>query len=492
MTASNTVSPAQPLYSIEAEESLVGSGLIDPDVFVKAEMQPFMFHQLDCGEIWAAALELVQQGITPDLVTLPDTLIRRGSRELPGDIQAKLTKMIATVPTAVHFANYAATIKDYYNRREANRVSVELARAVTRKDDFDKSLTRARDRLDSLTVQRIGPVKFCTADEISSFYGQVTWAWDNWIPTSHLTMIAGPQGHGKSYLAARVIATLTGSLTDWPDGTSFAGPPGKVLVVETEQLRGAYVERLDRMGVDRQWYIFGPGNETHIADLAGKESDQVEKLARDEQAIAIIVDSLSGGHSLDENGPEMRRLLQKLAAMASRLRLPIILVHHPRKRNTLEPVSMTIDRIRGSGTITQFCRSILACYRLEENDQTAPVRLESLKSTFCLPPKPIGFVITNNGLEFCEPPEPETPETKLEEACEFLQDLLAKGPVAQVVIKAESKRQGISWATILRAKNTLNIVDTKKDVLHDGQPVYENGRKVKASFWGLLALQREN
>ena len=90
---------------------------------------------------------------------------------------------------------------------------------------------------------------------------------------------------------------------------------------------------------------------------------------------------------------------------------------------------MALDRVRGSTTITQFCRSVIALYRLEDGDQTSPVRVESIKSTFCAPPDPFGFTVTNRGLIFGEAPEAVRPVTQQDKAADVLLTLLKGRPV---------------------------------------------------------------
>jgi len=47
------------------------------------------------------------------------------------------------------------------------------------------------------------------------------------------------------------------------------------------------------------------------------------------------------------------------------------------------------------------------------------------------------------------------------EAREWLQDLLADGPVAAKRIQSEAKSAGLSWATVRRAKEALSVVASK-------------------------------
>jgi hypothetical protein len=190
------------------------------------------------------------------------------------------------------------------------------------------------------------------------------------------------------------------------------------------------------------------------------------------KASAVLIDSLSGGHVLDENSAAMRLLLQKLVALAGGLQRPVIVNHHARKRSQFEAIKLTLDRIRGSSAISQFCRSVVGLYRLEENNMLAPVRVEMLKPSFCKPPEPFGFTITDNGLEFHEAPEEERPMTAKDRACDFLLAELDKEPQRYADLVRKAAEHGIAERTLYRAREALRIVTY-------------NG------YWGLPALQKE-
>jgi putative DNA primase/helicase len=49
------------------------------------------------------------------------------------------------------------------------------------------------------------------------------------------------------------------------------------------------------------------------------------------------------------------------------------------------------------------------------------------------------------------------------EARAWLQDFLADGPVAVKKIQSESKAAGLSWATVRRAKDTLQVIASKSN-----------------------------
>lgn len=300
-------------------------------------------------------------------------------------------------------------------------------------------------------------------NEMKEFYGSVEWSWRQWIPRGMMTMVAGPQGTGKSYLMTSLIAVLTGVTKRWPDGRRYRGETGHVILAETEGMRAEYIARLKMADIPTDLVRFPiPPREhiTYTTDLA-KDLTGLVELAERIDAVAIIIDSLSGSHKLSEKSDEMRLLLQPLSRAAGVLQIPIILVHHPRKKSPSEAPRVTLDRVRGSSTITQFCRSVIGVYRLVD-DLTAPVRMEVIKANLTAPPDSLGFVITGAGLEFTDAPQTEKTFTRIDEAMEFLVEQLADGPKKYTALLKEAEPFGIVKGPLYKARERLGVIaDTK-------------------------------
>jgi len=298
-----------------------------------------------------------------------------------------------------------------------------------------------------------------TQAEIRRAFGSVSWCWPGWIPVGHVTMIAGPQGVGKSFLAASLIAVIGGVVTRWPDRVGLTDQKtGCAVLCDTEEMRGVYAERLAALGAHE---VFVCPGDVHYVPKLPDDLETVRELAVSLDAAAVVVDSLSGGHCLDENSAAMRSVLQELVALAGALQLPVIVVHHTRKRSQLESVKLTLDRVRGSSAITQFCRSVIGCYRLDDGND-GPVRVEVLKSSFCKPPDPFGFTISDAGLCFCEAPELDKPMSATDRAAEWLRMELQREPQSAAGLIAKAKAELISERTLYRARDRLGIVT------HDG------------------------
>jgi len=459
------------LFNLDAETGILGGLLLNfPEVSAYPQVKALGagdFWSAENRDVWAAIWRVERDGLLPDVISVGDRLAREGATIGA----ARLVQLVTECTSYARAGDYARIVANWSRQRAAEVAVSNLGACFGTDGRFDRTLDQTISELSALRSASVGPVEFTTMEQIRQFYGDIRWCWHGWLPIGHVSLIAGPQSVGKSYLAARLMASIAGC-ADWPDGTPCTDARHAILV-ETEGMRGAFAERLEAMGVQPHWVIL-PGDELYTADLV-RDAARIEALARQEGAGAIFVDSLSGGHSMKEDGAEMRRLLTRYSAMAAGLQIPVVLVHHCRKRSELEPVNVTLDRVRGSTTITQFCRSVLALWRLDDGDPLGAVRVECIKANFCKPPEPLGFTIGDGGLEFGEAPEQERIETQLDKACDLLRALLATGPIPSTDLQDEADGAGISWDTMKRAKDRLHIVarrDGKERKWSWGLPVH--------------------
>jgi replicative DNA helicase len=98
--------------AIDAEQSVLGSILIDPDAILKVAdfLRPADFYRKQHGDVYEAMLALHAQREPIDVVTLGEELARRETIHQIGGV-AYLTTLMNAVPTAVHVENYARIVE---------------------------------------------------------------------------------------------------------------------------------------------------------------------------------------------------------------------------------------------------------------------------------------------------------------------------------------------------------------------------------------------
>lgn len=293
--------------------------------------------------------------------------------------------------------------------------------------------------------------------KVVAVFGDTKFVWPGHVALGHVSMIVGPQGVGKTRFGAYIAAALTGTLSQWPDGCPCVSKR-RVLLIDTEGMRAEIFAILGKLGCQEGTVVIP----THDDDpfwipSFPRDAKVIEQLAVEHQCGAVIIDSLSGGHRLDENNAAMRRVLQSCVDIAIRLQCAMILVHHVNKRREHDSIRVTLDRVRGSSTITQFCRCVIATYRLVD-DLTAPTRVEVIKTSFGKPPKPFGFSFTDEGLIlFGNAPQEDKPVTIVGRAVEFLKVTLSTGPMRYSDLQPLAEAQGISKETLYKARRIANV-----------------------------------
>jgi len=291
---------------------------------------------------------------------------------------------------------------------------------------------------------------------------EVSWAWQDWLPNSFLTLLVAEPGKGKSYLALH-LAELFAFGGQWPDGTP-ARPRGKTVLADTEAGLSIHCTRVNKCGGERLYDAILLPHDDPLADTRLDNPEQLARincLLRVPEVALLIVDSLSGSHSRDENSAETGDIAKMLAYLAQDTGKPVLAVHHLNKNNALAE-HITLDRIRGHSSIIQYPRTIWALDSPDPDDPEA-IRLSVLKNNLQQKPEPLGMRISDAGLQFTStPPMASRQQSALEEAKAFLREQLGEQSRWQTDLQAEAEKADICWRTLSTAKKALGIA-SKKD-----------------------------
>lgn len=124
-----------PPHSIEAEESVLGSLLIDSDILTRLHfLEPGDFYLVKHSLIFEAFRRLAGAKIPPDLVTVSDELERMGAVADIGGF-AYLTELVSNTPTAIHAEHYANIVKNYGLQRQLIDHSSQVAKIAFKRGD---------------------------------------------------------------------------------------------------------------------------------------------------------------------------------------------------------------------------------------------------------------------------------------------------------------------------------------------------------------------
>lgn len=136
-------------FALEAEQSVLGSILIDPEAFtdITEIISAEDFYLSEHAEIFSAMRDLFSENREIDLVTLIDMLVKRGVYN--EEESKKYVKVIAqTVPSASNVRDYARIVKDKSLLRSLIKASDEIREdAYTEQGDIQHLLDSAEQKI---------------------------------------------------------------------------------------------------------------------------------------------------------------------------------------------------------------------------------------------------------------------------------------------------------------------------------------------------------
>lgn len=213
-------------HNIEAEESLLGALLIDPDAIIKVApiIEAKDFFVTRNGWIYDAILDLAERGEPSDLVVLSDELDRRGKLyELGG--QARLTELINATTTSIHAESFARIVeRTAYLRRvieAASQIAVIAYEDASPVDEIHSRFLELIQQAKGTTNQNNTKKMHEIVEEV---YDNIEWQLQNkdtavgletgiaaldeglngGFQNGELIVLAADTGGGKSALAATV------------------------------------------------------------------------------------------------------------------------------------------------------------------------------------------------------------------------------------------------------------------------------------------------
>ena len=388
-------------YDIAAEESVLGSLLLDRDAIIK--VAPFLqvedFYREAHGAIYAAVLELYARREPPDPVTLAAELDRKGDLEKVGGYSA-LISLVNRTPTAVHIEYYGHIVERTSVLRRLISAGGQIAAlGYSEESEVAQVLDRAESILFGVS-QRTAHKEFASIEQVlHEYYDRIEAIQHNpggviGVPTgyhdldevtggfqpSDLLILAARPGVGKTSLALGVAHN--------------AAHKGKhVGVFSLEMSREQLVQRLLAVetGVDSQRLRLGYLNDDewqlvsdaigrlaqlpiYIDDTAGLTIHEVRSKSRRLQAEVgvdmLIIDYLQlmqGTARRDGNRvQEVSEISRNLKMLARELNIPVLACAQLSRavENRSSHVPMLSD-LRESGSIEQDADLVMFIHREE-------------------------------------------------------------------------------------------------------------------------------
>jgi putative DNA primase/helicase len=314
----------------------------------------------------------------------------------------------------------------------------------------------------------------------------IKWLWPGWLARGRLNILAGPPGSGKTTLAGEMTAAVsTGGL--WPDGSP--AKQGNVVIWSGEDdPEDTLVPRLIASGADlgRVHFVGNTRDEgvSRSFDPAKDITELANAIERVGDVVLVIVDPIAMVATKDSHrNAETRRDLQPVADLCRTTGAAVLGIHHLAKgTGGREPQ----ERLIGSIAFAAMPRVVMIATKLPPEDHGASERRVLMRAKSNIGPDDGGFAYTLRQIELeghpgvfgsrvvwgapiegtarevlGEAEEMEEQRSPIEEAVEFLKSLLVSGPVSVAEIHSASRKEGISPATLRRAKAKLGIVSSR-------------------------------
>ena len=419
-TITNFSSPASglalklPPQNIEAEQSMLGSLLIDKDAIVNiAEiLAPEHFYKSEQhGHIYNAILQLFQKREPIDLITVAEQLRQNNVLDKIGGV-AYLTELVNMVPTAAHVESYAKIIKEHALRRAlisystrfidgAYDVGRQVSEVIEDCEQSIFSLSQQHLKRDFIQLKDALAESFDRLDEIQKSSGKL-----RGVPTgfrdldnklaglqdSNLIIFAARPGMGKTSFALNVAQHVAVNV-NLPVGI-FSLEMSQEELVDRLLVAQADIDawklktgRLDEKDFDRLSHAMGQLAEAplFIDDTPGASISEIRTKARRLQIEhglkLIIVDYLQliRGRNLENRVQEVSEISQGLKNLARELKIPVFAISQLNRsveaRGTKKP---QLADLRESGAIEQDADVVMFIYR-EDSEHQEQVKLDIQK-----------------------------------------------------------------------------------------------------------------
>lgn len=403
LTMETTPIEKLPPQNLEAEQSVLGSLLIDKDAIVKIAdiLSAKDFYKEAHGIIFESMLDLYEKREPIDILSLSSRLQEKGQLETIGG-RGYLAELTNAVPTASHVVSYAQIIRKKATLRNLLNAASEITSLGWKEEeDIEELLDKAEQKLFSVSQrflkQGFIPIKdvlteaFDRIDELHKESGKL-----RGLPTgfpdldyylaglqkSDLIILAGRPSFGKTSLALDIVRHVA-TKEKVPVGIFSLEMSKEQLVdrllcseanVDLWRMRtGRLSEREEDDDFPKIGHAMGVLSESSIFidDSATANVMEIRTKARRLQAEhglgLIVLDYLQlmeEGAASESRVQEMTKITRGLKGIARELNVPVLVLSQlSRAVESRSPAIPRLADLRESGSIEQDSDVVLFIYR---------------------------------------------------------------------------------------------------------------------------------
>ena len=388
-----------PPQNIEAEQSVLGSMLLDKDVIpvVTEILKSEDFYRDDHKEIFEVVMDLFDKGEPVDLITVSECLKSRGTLDNLGGIEY-LTNMATAVPTTANVRYYARIVEEKSVLRKLIKASSEIiSMGYEAAEEVSVVLDSAEkcifDILQKRNVKGVTHIKdvlvetFNRLEELHNSKGETTGIPTGFIDldqktaglhNSDLILIAARPAMGKTAFGLNIaqfaavnkhVPTAIFNLEMAKDQLVNRMLCSEVMI-DSQKMKTGRLEDEDWLKLARS---LGPISQApiYIDDTPGISMMEIRakcrRLKLEKNLGLVVIDYLQliQGRGRSENRQqEISEISRSLKIMAKELNIPVItlaqLSRAPETRTDHRPI---LSDLRESGAIEQDADIVMFLYR---------------------------------------------------------------------------------------------------------------------------------
>ena len=387
-------------YSVEAEQAVLGSIIIDPkclnDVATSVKAEYFYIPQH--REIYSTLAEMYELSQTIDFVSLLEKLKRDGVYDEAGG-KAYLTQLVQTVPSAANVLTYVAIVRERYYARSLMTAAQDIIKDINDNAlDSGRLLDSAEQRIYEIRQGRevtgLTHIKSVieneTYDRLSKLADPETRADYIGIPCgigeldrmitglnkSDLIILGARPGMGKTSFALNIVRNVAVNTGRTVCFFSLEMTRDQLAQRMLSSEAGIKSEKLRTGELDEdEWTrLAQAGDALSKADIYFDETSSITvpemkaKLRRMKKVDLVVIDYLGLMHSarqIDNRVQEISEITRNLKIMAKELKVPVIACAQLSRGTEAKGKSHkpALSDLRDSGSIEQDADIVLFLYR---------------------------------------------------------------------------------------------------------------------------------
>ena len=387
-------------YSVEAEQAVLGSIIIDPKCLndVATSIKAEYFYIPQHREIYATLAEMYELSQTIDFISLLEKLKRDGVYDEAGG-KAYLTQLVQTVPSAANVLTYVAIVRERYTARSLMTAAQDIIKDINDNAlDSGRLLDSAEQRIYEIRQGRevtgLTHIKSVieneTYDRLSKMADPETRADYIGIPCgigeldrmitglnkSDLIILGARPGMGKTSFALNIVRNVAVNTGRTVCFFSLEMTRDQLAQRMLSSEAGIKSEKLRTGELDEdEWTrLAQAGDALSKADIYFDETSSITvpemkaKLRRMKKVDLVVIDYLGLMHSarqIDNRVQEISEITRNLKIMAKELKVPVIACAQLSRGTEAKGKSHkpALSDLRDSGSIEQDADIVLFLYR---------------------------------------------------------------------------------------------------------------------------------